>query len=101
MNNISKFKTNDELEVAVNNLKVAKEHIKEGTIRINNIIKISEGSSWSGESKKSFLNLMLLCRELNEKLLEASEENEVKINNFINNNNSFINSNLLIKNLED
>lgn len=101
MNDLSCFRTSDEIQKAVTDLKQAMEAINQANIRVNNIINIVDSSSWSGESRKSFFNVIILCKELNGKLLEASDDNAIKISNFNKENNEFINSNELIKKLED
>ena len=55
------FRGSDEMQKAYDYIKKASNNISDSKDKISEIVSLVENSSWSGESKKSFLNLIMLC----------------------------------------
>ena len=95
------FRGSDKIQKAYDYIKKASNNISDSKDKISEMVSLVENSSWSGESKKSFLNLIMLCEQLNDKLKDAAEENVRKISKFIDERDEFINNSLVIKELEE
>ena len=94
------FRGSDEMQKAYDYIKKASNN-SDSKDKISEMVSLVENSSWSGESKKSFLKLIMLCEQLNDKLKDAAEENVRKISKFIDERDEFINNSLVIKELEE
>ncbi|MGG7179417.1 hypothetical protein ACQPU1_17750 [Clostridium paraputrificum] len=95
------YKMDDQVNEAVTHLINALNKINSSKEKIDSVIKKVDNSSWSGESKKSFQNLIMLCEKLHQKIQESSKENRDKIVELDEKAEFFMKTNSIIKGLEE